>query len=176
MRAADWRIGLVWRRPSPAIGLRSTDPRGCRHYPPIRRRVLSDSMLPFLRPQCDSLRVSPRRMASTNGSPRCHPPGRLTAMTAVHYPVPGFWNSLDFTALWTNQRLGGGAAVRLLRQSYATHQKCGERFGVTAVPNAPSQSESEPFKKKVTSASCFDTSKVCRPLNRASLDVSICEK
>src|SRR2546429_2507380 len=56
MRAADWRIGLVWRRPSPAIGLRSTDPRGCRHYPPIRRRVLSDSMLPFLRPQCDSLR------------------------------------------------------------------------------------------------------------------------
>jgi hypothetical protein len=70
-------------------------------------------------------------------------------MTALHYPVPGFWNSLDFTALWTNQRLGGGAAVRLLRQSYATHQKCGDRFGLTAVPNAPSQSESEPFKKKL---------------------------
>src|ERR1700745_1091494 len=38
MRAADWRIGLVWRRPSPAIGLCSTDPRGCRHYPPIPTR------------------------------------------------------------------------------------------------------------------------------------------
>src|SRR5205807_10412060 len=102
--------------------------------------------------------------------------GWLTGMTAGHYHVPGFWSSLDLTVLWANQRGGGGAAVRLLRQAYARHRKCGERFGVTAVPNAPSQSESEPFKKKVTSASCFDTSKVCRPLNRASLDVSICEK
>jgi hypothetical protein len=50
---------------------------------------------------------------------------------ALQYPAPDFWNSLDFTALRTDQQLGGVAALRL----------CVSRS------KAPSQSETQPFKK-----------------------------
>jgi hypothetical protein len=45
----------------------------------------------------------------------------------------------------------------------------------SGVPSAAVCSESEP-SKKITPPSCFDTSKVCRPLNRESSDTSTCEK